>query len=278
MRMAQARARSERFDLKLPPLESMHAVQSALTQILEAVAADMLDLKRADRLIRVLTVASRNLLKADKWPAAQVFHSDHAADVDVAAEYDLPHDLDVDTPPEVAFPQNVILSGGGAPSAPPQSKDPYPANDPPRVTWPAAAAGLRDLLPHPVTPEYVELEEIRQTQGSEAASARSAQMLRNERRRTFHSERKRYADIAMNMNLRRAADTLAERKLAQQAQASDSPAPQTKELTLSEEFDALNAREAAARQAASGKKPVASVAAGPQTGAKAALTPTGSHG
>ena len=34
MRMAQARARSERFDLKLPPLESMHAVQSALTQLM----------------------------------------------------------------------------------------------------------------------------------------------------------------------------------------------------------------------------------------------------
>ena len=48
MRMAQYRARNERFDLKLPPLESMHAVQSALNQLSEALAADMIDLKRAD--------------------------------------------------------------------------------------------------------------------------------------------------------------------------------------------------------------------------------------
>jgi len=32
-------ARGERFDIKLPPLESMHAVQSALTQLAEAIAA-----------------------------------------------------------------------------------------------------------------------------------------------------------------------------------------------------------------------------------------------
>ena len=32
MRMAQARARNQRFHLDLPPLENMHAVQSALSQ------------------------------------------------------------------------------------------------------------------------------------------------------------------------------------------------------------------------------------------------------
>ena len=70
MRMAQYRARGERFDLILPPLESMFAVQSALTQLSEALVADMIELKRADRLIRLLNIASRNLLKADKWPAS----------------------------------------------------------------------------------------------------------------------------------------------------------------------------------------------------------------
>ena len=39
MRMAQYRARGERFDLQLPPLESMFAVQSALTQLSEALAS-----------------------------------------------------------------------------------------------------------------------------------------------------------------------------------------------------------------------------------------------
>ena len=104
MRMAQYRARGQRFYLQLPPLESMHAVQSALTQLSEALAADMIELKRADRLIRVLNIASRNLLKADKWPASP-YHSDQPAPaVDLAASYGLPNDLDLSTPAEVAFP------------------------------------------------------------------------------------------------------------------------------------------------------------------------------
>ncbi|HEY4900401.1 MAG TPA: hypothetical protein VIH91_06225 [Terriglobales bacterium] len=104
MRMAQFRARGERFDLKLPPLESMYAVQSALTQLSEALAADMIELKRADRLIRVLNIASRNLLKSDKWPASP-YHSDQPAPaIDLTSEFGLPNGLDLNLPPEVAFP------------------------------------------------------------------------------------------------------------------------------------------------------------------------------
>src|SRR5271167_1913501 len=107
MRQAQYRARGERFYLQLPPLESMHAVQSALTQLSEALAADIIELKRADRLIRVLNIASRNLLKSDKWPSS-LCHSDQPAPaVDLTAEYGLPADLDLNTPPEVAFPPDM---------------------------------------------------------------------------------------------------------------------------------------------------------------------------
>ncbi len=111
MRMAQFRARNQRFDLQLPPLESMHAVQSALTQLSEALAADMIELKRADRLIRVLNIASRNLLKADKWPASP-YHSDQpAAAIDLATEYGLPNDLDLNTPPERRLPSTLRFTG-----------------------------------------------------------------------------------------------------------------------------------------------------------------------
>src|SRR5271165_3475222 len=93
LRMAQARARGERFDIKLPPLESMHAVQSALSQLAEALAADMIDLKRADKLLNALRVASRNLLKSDKWPAG-IAHSDQPGPaVDLTAEYGLPEGI-----------------------------------------------------------------------------------------------------------------------------------------------------------------------------------------
>ena len=104
MRMAQYRARGQRFDLQLPPLESMHAVQSALTQLSEALAADMIELKRADRLIRVLNLASRNLLKADKWPASPYHSEQPAPAVNLTANYGLPNDLDLNTLPELAFP------------------------------------------------------------------------------------------------------------------------------------------------------------------------------
>ncbi len=248
MRMAQARARSERFDVKLPPLESMHAIQSALTQLMEAVAADIIDLKRADRLIRILSVASRNLLKADKWPAP-VFHSDQAAEVDVAAEYGLPADLDLDTPTQVAFPQppqadffdlssRAVGEGSAFSSSTDNRQSTTHNSSEARVVWPAGAAGLRDLVTHPVTPEYVELHEIRQTQGDEAASARSTQMLRNQRRRAFHSERKRYAEIAMNINLRRAAQKLAQRQLAEAREAASSSTQAAKKPPASVTTDA----------------------------------------
>ncbi len=244
MRMAQARARNERFDLQLPPLESMHAVQSALSQIMETVAADMLDLKRADRLIRLLTVASRNLLKADKWPAAPVFHSEHAADVDVAAEYGLPQDLDLDTPRDVAFPppseiQSVILSGGGAPSAPPQSKsrcfagvgagsrDPERAErveGDPFVSADANGDNIQFSPTFPISPENVEVCEIYETQGPDAAQVRCDQLERNRSRRQLRTDRKRYADIALRRNIRIAAENLADRRAQEKLAAKKPPA------------------------------------------------------
>jgi len=99
-RMAQSRARSERFDLKLPPLESMSTVLSALNQLVEAVAADMIDLKRADLLLKSLRFAAQALKSSDKWQPS-VYHSDQAAPaINLAADYGLPQDRNLDTSPE----------------------------------------------------------------------------------------------------------------------------------------------------------------------------------
>src|SRR5215472_18388157 len=103
LRLAQLRARAERFDIKLPPLEDMYAVQSALSQIAEALAADMIDLKRAHALMSVLRLMSTNFRHADKWQT-NLYHSDQPSEVNVAKEYGLPADLDLDTPPQLAFP------------------------------------------------------------------------------------------------------------------------------------------------------------------------------
>src|SRR5450631_4555374 len=81
----------------------------------------MIELKRADRLMRLLNIASRNLLKSDKWPASP-YHSDQPAPaVDLTAAYGLPADLDVNAPIDVAFPQSVILSEERSD----ESKDPF---------------------------------------------------------------------------------------------------------------------------------------------------------
>lgn len=277
MRMAQARARNQRFDLQLPPLESMHAVQSALTQVMDVVAADMLDLKRADRLIRVLTVASRNLLKADKWPAAPVFHSDQAVEVDVAAEYGLPQDLDLDTPPEVAFPpsepdfSDLSSSAQAAASATgvERPESPHPAPGSPYTI----SDGEIEFSPEfPISPENVEVCEIYATQGPDAAQVRCDQLERNRQRRDLRLNRKRYADVALRRNIRVAAEKLARKKLAEQ---------QTQEKLAA-------GRPAPASLAGVGvspdvaKKPPASVpedaSFSPSQSQEAELTLTGSHG
>jgi hypothetical protein len=205
LRIAQYRARGERFDLRLPPLESMHAVQSALQQLVEAVAADMLDLKRADFLLKSLRFAAQSLKHAEQPAPA----------VDLAAEFGLPGNLDVNVLPEIAFP-------------PPEPAVPETDN------WPLTT-GLSDLGPmpsagacehgpdcpelviradHPVTPEAVEIVEVLETYGSDAAARRGTQLSRNRQRRQQHSDRKRFAAIALERNLRLAAEKLAERKLA----------------------------------------------------------------
>ena len=223
MRMAQYRARGQRFYLQLPPLESMHAVQSALTQLSEALAADMIELKRADRLIRVLNIASRNLLKADKWPASP-YHSDQPAPaVDLAASYGLPADLDLDTPPECAFPPNDL---DVSPQAQRTEAEDAAFSDSRGLT----ADGLDFRPDSPVSPEFLELRDITTTQGADAANVRFRQLQRNRARRELRNDRKRYADLALRLNLKKAAERLAEQKVAEKlAEAGIAPAPATAE-------------------------------------------------
>ena len=261
MRMAQFRARGQRFDLRLPPLEDMFAVQSALNQLVEAVAADMLDLKRAHFLLKAVRSAAQNLKWADKWPAS-IAHSDQpAADVDLAAEYGLPGDLDLSIPPQVAFPQSVILSEDPERSEGDESKDPFvPAqrlgfdNSPmPTVDYCDHGPGCPQhtiRADYPETPELAELREIEATQGTDAMVDRYKQQQRNQHRRYLNTSRKRYAAIALETNLRLAAERLAERKLAERD----------------------------AQAAAATKKPAASASTPSPEAETAALTPTGSNG
>ena len=68
---------------------------------------------------------------------------------------------------------------------------------------------------YPETPELAELREIQATQGMDAATERYKQQQRNQRRRRIVTSRKRYAAIALEKNMRLAAERLAEQKLAE---------------------------------------------------------------
>jgi len=259
LRIAQHRARGERFDLKLPPLESMHAVQSALTQLSEALAADMIDLKRADRLMRLLTIASRNLLKADKWPAG-IVHSDQPGPaVDLAAQYGLPADLDVDTPPELAFPRpalsrSVILSeersdeskdpfvspnlSQGAPPLSPDFGDRVGESRPPLLPEippfkPRDYAAEAELAFSEVTPQDVELDYIRNSFGYKAMERRAREHQRAAdrklQRQLLRANYQHYAAVAKMKNIERAAE-----KLLAQRQAAEHVAAQQPSVTQPE--------------------------------------------
>ncbi len=251
LRIAQYRARGERFDLKLPPLESMQSVQSALTQLGEAIAADMIDLKRADRLMRLLNMASRNLLKSDKWPAG-IVHSDQPGPaVDLAAEYGLPSDLDVDTPPELAFPNLLSRAEpsafGGAVEGPAfdLSSRAQAAASAAGVEGPAFSRSplfpvipplkLRDYTAEAeaalleVTPQDLELNDILKSHGYKAMERRAREHQRaaerKQLRKLFRANYEHYAAVAKTKNIERAAEKLlAQRQAAERAAAAAQPA------------------------------------------------------
>jgi len=223
LRAAQARARSQRFAFLLPPLDSFHEVQSALSQLAQAIAFDVIDRHSVHLVLSVLRVASANLRHPDKWQPS-LFESAEPAP-----------DLDLDTPPHRAFPPTP--DDAAAPPLSPTFGDGVGSHSPhslPQLPFSGNYCGdhhsrececCRIRAGYPVTPEHVELVEVSQTSGPDAAAARSKQLLRNSERRRLTRDRKRYSAIALEHNLRRAADLLADRKLAERASPDQPDAP-----------------------------------------------------
>jgi len=157
IRMARERARREPHRLVLPILEDMNAVHVALMQVLDAVAADQLDDKRAGLLLYGLQQASTNLRSLTAAPCLVVPADEQREgraeeDPGFEKEFDLPKDLDLTTPPEVAFPTAAATAVKVEPS--PYRSDPW----------------------HHVGKEDIELEEILQTQGEEAYQKRRGEL------------------------------------------------------------------------------------------------------
>lgn len=111
MAMAKARAHNEHWKLTLPPLEDIHSVQVALMHVLDAIADDRIDNRRAGLLLYGLQQASANIQNHPSWIGPSRFAVDPDLDdnyvtsyPDFEQEFSLPKRLDLDIPPEQAFP------------------------------------------------------------------------------------------------------------------------------------------------------------------------------
>ncbi len=246
MRMAQARARGQHFHLDLPPLENMHAVQSALSQLMEALAADMIDPKRAQVIHSILRTASNNFKHPEAWRTSEYMNDQSApypnSYEEFEAEYGLPENLDLGTRPEVAFPPppesafsdsssraQVAASAAGVegpafgPGGPP-----FPSFDRAPLIPEIPAPYVRDYTAEAEadfesTPEDMELTEIYNTQGYKAWERRAQEHQRNidrkKQRKLFRANYARYAAEAKLKNIQRAAEQLLKKQAAEKAAA-----------------------------------------------------------
>ncbi len=158
LRMARNRARRERRGLQLPPLEDLYAVQVGLMQVLDALGHDQLDWRVGRTMLQGLQQAATNLCRSPEvWEESSPFQSREQLQLPgFEAEFGLPQGFDVNTPPEVAFPET--------------QRD-------------TAAVSEERVNLMEVTPVDVELMEIRQREGPEAAWRRLKQLDEAEQRR-----------------------------------------------------------------------------------------------
>jgi hypothetical protein len=107
--MAKAQARNQQWRLQISPLEDMHAVQSAVMQVLEAVNNEAVDPQRARLMLQGLQQAASNLRSPQAWTRSRFELSEfEESRVDsypgLEAEFDLPKRIDLDAAPEAVFP------------------------------------------------------------------------------------------------------------------------------------------------------------------------------
>jgi hypothetical protein len=262
MRMAQSRALNQRFQLFLPPPEDPAAIHSALTQVIEALAADLIEPSRARALISGLRLCLQNLKKKDSWHDS-AYHCDEPVDYEnFEADYNLPKDIDVTLSPESVFPPASEASTDNRQLATDNSFDNQQLTT--DNSLPDIAAEAQHILEVSrglpvssedtvrfgscVTPLDAEMMEVARTQGVDAAQKIQDQFERNQQRRVHRrqssADRERYALLSLQLNLQKAIEkhaariaaaaptaTKTERKPPASVSNQTSAAPELTELT-----------------------------------------------
>jgi len=226
MRMAQAGAANRDFELALPALDDLAAVQSALQQVIHALAANRIEVSRARQLTSALRFYAENFKHKDSWHDSP-YHSTEPISYDnFEAEFGLPKDLDLSLSPQAAFPPHA-----------PQPVATTEPNEKERVAASPVPPDLADQVQHiinvskgipytaediarfgsPVTPFDVELMEVQRTQGHHAAFKLQEQYERIERhrarRRKSAADREHFATVAMQKNLQQTIERYAAQKI-----------------------------------------------------------------
>ena len=198
MRIARAQARREPYRLLLPILEDLNAVQVARMQVLDALAAGLIEDRRAGLLLYGLQQASSDLRSATAAPTLGVYDESDTAEraedyPGFEEEFDLPKDLDLAKPPEVVFPPAAATAVKVEPS--PYRSKPFRWDE--------------------IGPEDVELEEIFRTQGPEAYQRREKEFTRQAMKEVMEHkqaiQRARYVVEAARRNEERLLGTPEER-------------------------------------------------------------------
>src|SRR5271157_5130615 len=159
MRMARAIAQCQPYQLVLPPLEDMSAVQAALAHVTAALTAGLLERRRAGLLLYALQQAASNLrfLARAQTEAAANASTTGAPPFSLVSgervgeqpqrvvqeypefetEFGLPQGLDLTTPPQVAFPPPQEATAWATAQTTPQAR--------PTMRWTKEAIELEEL-------------------------------------------------------------------------------------------------------------------------------------
>ena len=108
--MAKAAAMKKAWRLDLPPLEDMHAVQSSIMQVVDALARGVLNPEIGKQILYGLQQAGVNARHVGSWIAGSHFEVNEFTDMraidypGLEDEFGLPKRVDLEAAPEDLFP------------------------------------------------------------------------------------------------------------------------------------------------------------------------------
>jgi hypothetical protein len=113
---AQASSQQQPWHPDLPPLEDMRAVQVALMRVLDGLATDSIEPRRAALMLKGLQQAASNMRSVTGWLRPDRFEPSSSEDdrtvesyPGLEFEFGLPRRIDLDAPSQMIFPAPIKI-------------------------------------------------------------------------------------------------------------------------------------------------------------------------